>query len=528
MQTTNTTGLRAIITECKNRWKWFVCSVCLCLAVAILFLLIVTPKYERSSTILIKDESSSGGMLSALAAGAGGILSGMGINISSNVNNEMEILSSPKLMSEVVDRLGLDMRYEKKQFLKSSELWDQTLPIKISLPDATETDLIKMTMTLRKDGSFTLEKMKKNEDSFDEETSGNIGKMCKTAIGKMVVVKTEAYDKCFEHDGELTINIRKNRRFEQTESCIKQLSVDLSNDLASVISLSYRDISGKRAEQVLNTLLQVYKEEREIDKLSESESSTRFINERLDDIERELNGLDSDIAKFKGQNLIPDYEETAKMYMENAALTYEAQVKINNQLYMMEQMRDYVKRNQYKNEVLPANMLPDNENVALQISDYNKLQLQRNSKAENSNEENPLVKDLDKQLESMRKAIINSLDNGVTQLRAQQQSINKEDKKLKQEIGTVPDKVTQILPTERRHKIIETLYIYLLEKREENNISRAFNGQNMRIVSPPMGRYKAVFPKKITTLFIAFLIGLILPLLGIYLRRNIKLMTKEI
>ena len=81
---------------------------------------------------------------------------------------------------------------------------------------------------------------------------------------------------------------------------------------------------------------------------------------------------------------MPDYTEAAKMYMENAALTYEAQVKVNNQLYMMEQMRNQVKKEDGTNQVLPANLLPDNENVAIQIGEYNKLQLQRNSMAENS------------------------------------------------------------------------------------------------------------------------------------------------
>ncbi len=529
-QTTNNTAraIKSFIFECKKRWRWFAASICFCLTAAILFLIIVTPQYERSATILIKDESSSGGMLSALAAGASGILSGMGLNISSNVNNEMEILNSPKLMSEVVSRLELDMRYKQTSFFMSKELWDETLPIKVSLPDAKETDLIDVRIELRKDGSFTLKKMKKNKDSYDDEISGNIGKMIKTPAGKLVVTKTATYDNCFGDDNVLTIDIRKNRKFEQTESCLKQLSVDLANDLASVISLSYRDMSGKRAEQVLNTLLTVFKEERDLDKLSESEASTRFINERLDDIERELHGLDSDIAQFKGKNMIPDYEQTAKMYMENVALTYEAQVKVNNQLYMMEQMRDYVKRNQSKNEVLPANMLPDNENVAIQISEYNKLQLKRNSMAENSNENNPLVKDLDRQLESLRTALLKSLDNGVIQLQAQQKGINREDHKLKQQISVAPEKMTKILPAERQHKIIETLYIYLLEKREENNISKAFSGQNMRIVSPPMGRHRAVFPKKITTLIFAVLLGFLLPIIGLYLRQNIKLMTKEI
>lgn len=263
------------------------------------------------------------------------------------------------------------------------------------------------------------------------------------------------------------------------------------------------------------------------DKQNTADASTRFINERIKDIEAELSGLDQHIAQFKGRNLVPDYEETAKMYRENASLTYEAQVKVNNQLYMMEQMRNQIRKDDGTNQVMPANLLPDNENVAIQIGEYNKLQLQRNSMAENSSENNPLIKDLDSQLSSMRKAILNSLDQAVAQLRASQKGIGLEDQKLKKEISTAPEKMSKILPVERQHKIIEALYIYLLEKREENNLTQVYNAQNLRIVSPPMGKLKPVFPKKGTTLLWALVIGLVLPAFFIYIKQNVKRILAE-
>jgi uncharacterized protein involved in exopolysaccharide biosynthesis len=193
----------------------------------------------------------------------------------------------------------------------------------------------------------------------------------------------------------------------------------------------------------------------------------------------------------------------------------------------MEQMRNQVKLSEGSNQVLPANLLPDNENVATQISEYNKLQLQRNQMAENSSDNNPLVKDLDVQLGSMRKAIVNSLDHGVAQLRASQKAVNREDQKLKQQISAAPSAVTKVLPAERQHKIIEALYIYLLEKREENSLTQVYNSQNLRIVSPPMGQLKPVFPKKGITLLMALLLGIALPAIYFYFKLNVKSILKE-
>ena len=487
----------------------------------------VAPKFERTASVLIKDENGSGGLLSSMMSNMG-MLAGMaGLNITSNVENEMQIFSSPFLMQEVVNRMGLDTRYEVYDGLMKKELYEEALPVKVTFPKLSDKDGAYLKMDLRPDGTYTLYKFRKNKDKFDGEVQGKLNAVCQTPIGPVSVIATKQFDSCMANEGERTIRITKEKKYDRVETLSKQIDIDLADDQTSIISITCKDMSGERAEQIINTLIRVYQEEWMKDKQSAADASTRFINERIKDIEAELSGLDNNIAQFRGKNLMPDYEEAAKMYMENAALTYEAQVKVNNQLYMMEQMRNQVRKEDGTNQVLPANLLPDNENVAIQIGEYNKLQLQRNSMAENSSPNNPLVKDLDTQLGSMRKAIINSLDQAVAQLQASQKSINREDQKLKRDISVAPGKVTKILPAERQHKIVEALYIYLLEKREENNLTQVYNAQNLRIVSPPMGKLKPVFPKKITTIVLALLLGLALPAFFIYIRQNVRRILAE-
>jgi uncharacterized protein involved in exopolysaccharide biosynthesis len=165
--------------------------------------------------------------------------------------------------------------------------------------------------------------------------------------------------------------------------------------------------------------------------------------------------------------------------------------------------------------------------VAVEIAEYNKLQTKRNAMAANSNDQNPLVQDLDVQLKGMREAIINSLDQGIAQLKAQQKGVNIDDQRLKGEMAAAPGKITKILPAERKQKIIEALYIYLLEKREENNITKVFNAKNIRLVSPPLGKLKPVFPKMSVTILLSLLLGILIPMLAIYTRRNVKAILAE-
>ena len=512
--------LKTYINECKKHWRWFATSVTTTIIAAILFLLMIAPQYERSATVLVKDENGGNGLLSSMSASMG-MLAGMaGLNIASNVNNEMEIMSSPALLMEVINRLGLDTRYETYDGLMKHELLEETLPVKLTFPQLTDKDGAYLKMDLHADGTFTLYKMRKNKDKQSGEIAGKVNTVCQTPIGPISVIATKYFKQVMYKEGDMTIRITKEKKYDQIERCAKKLDIDLTDDQTSIIHIGYQDQIAERAELIINTLIKVYQEAWMNDKTNSADISTQFINERIKDIEQELSGLDKNIAQFKGSNLMPDYEEAAKMYMTNAAMTYETQVKVNNQLYMMEQMRNQVKLTEGSHQVLPANLLPDNENVAKQINEYNKLQLQRNQMIENSSENNPLIKDLDSQLNSMRKAITNSLDQGVAQLRASQKAVSREDQKLKQQISSAPSTITKVLPAERQHKIIEALYIYLLEKREENTLTQVYNSQNLRIVSPPMGKIKPVFPKKGRTLAAALLLGLCIPACIIYMRQR--------
>ena len=519
--------LQQYINECKKHWRWFAATLTTALIAAILFLLMFAPRYERSATVLIKDENGGGGLLSSMAANMGTLAGLAGINIASNVSNEIEIMSSPALLMDVINRLGLDTRYSTYEGLMKHDLWEETLPVKLTFPKLTDKDGAYLKMDLRQDGTFTLYKMRKNKDKLSGEVEGKVNTVCQTPIGPISVIATKYFKQVMDEKGDMTIRITKEKKYDQVERCMEQLDIDLADDQTSIIHIGYRDQIAERAELIISTLINVYQEAWMNDKKNAADISTLFINDRIKDIEQELNGLDKDIAQFKGSNLMPDYEEAAKMYMANAALTYEQQVKVNNQLYIMEQMRNQVKLSEGSNQVLPANLLPDNENVATQISEYNKLQLQRNQMAENSSASNPLVKDLDSQLSNMRKAITNSLDHGVAQLKASQKAVNREDQKLKQQISAAPSAVTKVLPAERQHKIIEALYIYLLEKREENSLTQIYNSQNLRIVSPPMGKIKPVFPKKGTTLILALLLGCLIPAVYLYVRQNIRQILAE-
>lgn len=202
------------IKICLKKWRWFVASIVTMLVLAIMFLLIVPPRYERQATVLIKDETSGGGLLSSMM-GSMGMLAGMaGINIQSNVLNELEIISSPAILSEVIDRLGMDIRYQAYDGLMKRELWHETLPVKVTFPQLKKDDGAYLKMDLKKDGTYTIYKLRKNGKKVSGEATGKVGEVCETPIGKISVIKTKDFDKSFAENDEMTIRITKERRYD--------------------------------------------------------------------------------------------------------------------------------------------------------------------------------------------------------------------------------------------------------------------------------------------------------------------------
>ena len=153
-----------------------------------------------------------------------------------------------------------------------------------------------------------------------------------------------------------------------------------------------------------------------------------------------------------------------------------------------------------------------------QIEQYNTSMLQRNRLVESSSEENLLVKDLDQQLSSLRGAVLTSLDNYIKALNVQIQSSQQAQSSSQARVSNIPLQAGQLLSDERQQKVKEALYLFLLQKREENELSQAFTAYATRVVASPSGPAAPIAPNKKMILLVALLLGLAIPFGWFYLK----------
>ena len=504
--------LSDVFTMTLRHWPWIILSVVICVGFATLYILRTPKVYTRSAEIQIKDNEDGAAPTEFKDLGL--------FQSSSNVQDEIAILDSRDLMEEVVRRLNLDNSYYREGFFHDSIAYGTNLPIDLIIKDIPEAAAVSLKIKVNKSGNVTLSDIKMPKKELPDKTyTGMLNDTIMTAIGKMVVKPTSEYKKGKDVD----LIFRKTPFESACKSFSGRLGVSLTDKDGNVITLTMADQSQQRADDVLSMLITVYNESWIRDKNQITVSTSNFIDERLGVIEDELGNVDSDISAYKSANLIPDVKAAASMYMEKSQKAEEEILKLNNMLQMMKDIRSYLNSHNSNNQLMPsmpANGGVSSQGITTQINDYNKRVLQRNALVEKSSEQNPIVIQLDGQIAAQRKAIMSTVDNEIADLSNKLKTYRGSEAQTTSRIATNPTQAKNLLSVERQQKVKEELYLFLLQKREENELSQSFTAYNTKIVNRPGPSDVPPSPRKMHVLGLAFLLGLAIPFGVTYVRES--------
>lgn len=509
--------LKDLLALCISKWKWFVISLIVVMGLTVIYLLRQPNVYTRYTSLLIKEEGRGTKTFASELNNAVGM--GMFSN-RTNVDNELISIQSPDVVLEVVRRLGLDVNYTTDGTFHRNTLYGRTLPLKVQFKELSYNEGCQFTIKLKEDGQLVLSDFKKRGESVGDDVTMKIGQEVNTPVGKLKITASPYYKKL---KGKVDrIYISRAGLMSAIRSYRSRMSAKLSSKESTIIDIVYRDVNIQRAEEFLNTLISVYNENWVKDKNQIAVSTSQFINERLVVIESELGNVDSDISSYKSANQIPDIAAASNMYMQTANQASVQISDLNNQLYMARYIREHVNNRNNKDQLLPANSGINSKVIEQQINEYNDKMLQRNSLVANSSEENPLAVDMDKNLADMRKNIVASIDNEVNTLNTQIRGMQGIRGASTARLSSNPKQAQHLLSVERQQKVKEALYLFLLQKREENELSQAFTAYNTRVITSPTGSMRPTSPKRQMILLGAFLLGLLIPLILIYLREKMN------
>ncbi len=494
------------------KWYWFAISLFITLTIAVLYLLSTPPIYTRTAAILVKDNSKSSSSTSAMND-----FSDLGIfKSNTNINNELLTLKSPTLMTEVVNRLGLNETFTIRKGLKNVDLY-KVSPVTITFCDKIEVPL-SFTIKFSSKEAFAISELEISGEDIGETLSAQMGDSIQTSAGIMIVSPTQEFTDVFI--GTSIRYVRGSVR-AAVDTYSNALVAELGNEDATIINLSINDTSIRKAEDILNTLIEVYNENWIRDKNQIAVSTSQFISDRLGVIESELGHVDENISSYKSEHLLPDVQAASSLYMAQSAENNKELSTLNNQLSTAQYIRRELNTKQL-DQTLPANSGIVSANIETQISEYNNLVLDRNRLIANSSEKNPLVKNMASSLQSMQRTIIQSVDNLIVSLNTQIRSLRRQEEATTNRLASNPNQAKYLLSVERQQKVKEELYLYLLQKREENELSQAFTAYNTRLITAPRGSMFPTAPRKMNILLVAFAVGLLVPAVGIFMKENMN------
>ena len=499
-----------------HKW-WYVASLAIAIFIAG-FNLYRTPQTFSSTAKVLVDESNQDATMRNLGVASAGMMRLRSFN---SVENEIEAFSSVDYMQKVVERLGLQTTYTKHLRFKSVDLATST-PVKLVLAGQNPHTSFSFTLTRVGESGVKLSDFKIKDEPIGKPVEGQLGDTLKTDLGYLAIFPTtniEEFDAPIEVSWVNTVAAAK-------KYCAK-LSVSLSGKESSVVVLKVTDTDPQRASNVISALIDVYDEVWISNKNRAAVNTTKFINERLSVIERDLATVEEALKQYKSSNNLTDIKAVSNLYLNQSSQYAAKAFEVRNQLSVATYIKDYLKDPANAMALIPADLGISNGSVNAEIKEYNELVLQRDRLTKGSGANNPMIADLNTSIAAIRSSILNSIENLISTLDLQLSRIEGQEKEILSRISSSSGQELQLLSIERQHEITQELYKFLLQKREENELAALINVGNTQLLQSPGASIAPVGPNKMMILLVALVLGFGLPFAFFFLKQMLDTAIKN-
>lgn len=440
------------------------------------------------------------------------------VSSSSNIENEIEVLSSRTLAREVVSSLGLFVTYMDKDEFPQRELY-RTSPVLVSLTPQ-EADKLPQTMvvdmSLEPSGAMDVQ-IRVGEKEYQKQFE-KLPAVFPTDEGTVAFftnndtlssVRPESVTK------ERHITAYINRPFSVAKGYAGSLSITPTSKATSVVTVSLMNSNTRRGKDYIDKLLEMYNINANNDKNEVAQKTAEFIDERIGIISKELGSTERDLENFKRSAGITDLTSEAQIALTGNAEYEKKRVENQTQINLVMDLQRYLQGTEY--EILPANVGLQDAGVAGAIDRYNEMVAERNRLLRTSTESNPAIVNLNASIRAMRGNIQTTLDATLKGLEITRADLAREASRYSRRISDAPTQERQFVSIARQQEIKSGLYLMLLQKREENAIVLAAIANNAKIIDEAQADGAPISPKRMTIYLAALVFGIGIPVGAIYL-----------
>lgn len=483
-------------------WRWFVLSGFIALVIAFLYLRYAENKYQSQTTILIKDDKSQNNQLMAFSEldifGGGKV-----------IDNEIEVLKSRTLSEITVDSLDLNISYYTEGNIKKTEIYSET-PIKVIDVKGLESEKFK--------SQYYSVKFTDKGYHIKSENSGDLGEyqfgqeVKSDSISFAIVRNNLKTTEELKENPSIGIQIKS--RGQTVENLRSSLSIEPTSKTANVLRLSVILPNSEKGSDYLNHLVAIYNEQSIFEKRIVSKNTADFISNRLDIIAVELGDVEKDVEQYKNINQIADLETEVKLSLQKLNEFQKSVIENEVQIKITQDLINYLKSSE-PYDLIPANYAQGN----IVVDEINKMIIERDrllSSPRGATENNPRIVQAGVQITELKANVLNSLNQQLSNLKITRNDLKQKENEINTKIAQTPRQEREFRIIDRQQKVKEALYLYLLQKREETNITMAATELNAKVIDVAIPVTKAVSPKKMIILLAAVILGLLIPFIVIY------------
>lgn len=504
-QEENTIDIKKEISYYLFFWPWFIGFIAASLLGAFLYLRYAERVYETTAQLQIKKGDSDAS--SFLTGGVEGLLSFDKVN----VENDIAVITSQYILAQVVQRLNLQTNtYVFGSIvgsLNSNLIFDKSLPLTLEFKEPENSKELEFEV-------------------YDNTVTINHGELSYTLkkgeVLDLASIYIEPKDSLFLRDQ--VFKITRSSLNAAVVSLKANLTVTAASKQGEVVNLSFKGTNSKRNEAILNTLIAVLAEDQVADKREISEVSIAFIEERLKGLTESIDTISKNTIAYQMSNDIYDPITQTGNALETIIKGQEEAFGLGIQLEIAKALLEKLEAPS-NFDILPANIGVENESVNTLVNSYNTAVAQRNNLLVSATEQSPVVLQLSSQLENAKAAIITGVNRYVEGLEVSLNRYQQMENKTRGLVAGLPNKENTLKAYARSFKIVEELYVFLLQRKEEASISYISALPNLKVLSYGVSNNSPISPKVQITYLVAILLGLIIPFGVLFL---IKLLDTKI
>ncbi|WP_370895415.1 GumC family protein [Chryseobacterium gossypii] len=496
-ETEEVLNIRKTIGPYLRKWPWFVISVLLFLIGAYIYLRYAVPLYESETTLKFDKKETD---LTSALADLNNL--GIGLNNADELKSEVAVVTSRPILFQVVKNLNLNVQYFSSGEIKDSELFTK-IPITGEIITYSNADKFVSS-------EYTVTEVKGNRFTLWNEKKGNIKGIFNQPLHLDFGTVVLRYNPKFPFHSKYKIVF--SNPVEKVKELERKIQVDLPDQKALLMDISIIGAVPEKSEAILNEVTRQYNLDGLRDKNLQAQNTQEFIDKRLEVITRDLSGVENEKEEFQNRNRIVDIQAQAQLALQNTNDNTKAILQQQTQLDLLNSLATEVS----KGGLMPSNLglTPSLEQA---ISQYNTLLISRNKTLKQATSENPAVIEMNKEITALREIIRDNINEQKATVQTTIAQLNNQIVTDKGVIEKVPGQSKIYRGIERQQNLKEQLFLFLLQKREENAINLSVNVPKAKIVNPAFTLDVPVSPKRNMILLAAIVFGLLFPFAVFYL-----------